>query len=142
MNKCPRCKLQQEGIYKCQYCGYDLTKYKKKPTKITLKRLKDIIGGLKKGQIVASNKRSKLRSMNNADKAVKVADNGGTRSGTDRRKTRYLTYFPEKRSDRDRRKGFDRRSPITGRRGSERRVSLNHRETYPIERRGIFRKQS
>ncbi len=71
-----------------------------------------------------------------------MADNGETRSGTDRRKHRYITYFPEKRSGRDRRKGFDRRSPIARRRWSERRVSLNHREPYTMEHRNIFRKQS
>jgi hypothetical protein len=64
-----------------------------------------------------------------------MADNGGTRSGTDRRENRYITYFPERRSGRDRRKGFDRRSPIARRRGSERRNSLNHREPHSIERR-------
>lgn len=62
-----------------------------------------------------------------------MADNGGIRSGTDRRKHGYIIDFPEKRSGRDRRKGFDRRSPITRRRGSERRNSLNHREPYSIE---------
>jgi hypothetical protein len=36
-----------------------------------------------------------------------MTDNGGTRLGTDRRKHRYITYFQEKRSGRDRRKGFD-----------------------------------
>lgn len=71
-----------------------------------------------------------------------MTDNGGTRLGTDRRKHRYINYFPEKRSGRDRRKGFDRRSPIARRRGVERRVSLNRREPYPIEHRGIFRIQS
>ena len=30
MNKCPRCNLPQNGFYKCQYCGYVLTKYIKK----------------------------------------------------------------------------------------------------------------
>jgi hypothetical protein len=50
MNKCPRCKLPQEEIYKCQYCGYDLKKkYRKSYIKITRKRLKDISGGSKKG---------------------------------------------------------------------------------------------
>jgi len=48
MNKCPRCELPQEGIYKCQYCGYDLTKDKKRHIKITRKKVKDILGGLKK----------------------------------------------------------------------------------------------
>jgi hypothetical protein len=49
MKKCPRCKLPQNGIYKCQYCGYDLPQDKKRHVKITRKRVKDIIGGLKKG---------------------------------------------------------------------------------------------
>jgi hypothetical protein len=65
-----------------------------------------------------------------------MTNNSGTRSGTDRRKHGYIIYFPEKRSGRDRRKGFDRRSRIARRRGSERRNSLNHREPYSIERRG------
>jgi hypothetical protein len=118
MNKCPRCKLPQEGIYKCQYCGYDLIKDKKRHIKKTRKRLKDIIGGLKKGQIVSSNIKSKVRSMNTTDKKLKMADNGGTRSGTDRRKYRYITFYPEKRSGEERRKGYDRRIPIARRRGS------------------------
>lgn len=66
-------------------------------------------------------------------------DNGGTRSGTDRRKFQYTAFVPEQRSGMDRRKGFDRRSRIARRRGAERRVSLNHRGPYPIERRDAFR---
>ena len=71
-----------------------------------------------------------------------MTDRGGTRSGTDRRKFQYTDYIPEKRSGRDRRRGFDRRSLIARRRGSERKVSLHHREPYRIERKGIFREQS
>jgi len=71
-----------------------------------------------------------------------MTDNGGTRTGSDRRKFQYTAHIPEKRSGRDRRKGFDRRSPMPRRRRSERRVSLNHRETYPIECRDLFRTQS
>jgi hypothetical protein len=48
MDKCPRCKLPQDGMYKCQYCGYDFTKDKKKHVKINIKKMKDIIGGFKK----------------------------------------------------------------------------------------------
>ena len=70
-----------------------------------------------------------------------MTDRVGTRSGIDRRKFHYTDYIPEKRSGRDRRKGFDRRSPIARRRGSERRTNLNHRRPYPIEQRGISRKQ-
>ena len=66
-------------------------------------------------------------------------DNGGTRLGPDRRKFKYTAYIPEKRSGRDRRKGFDRRSPITRRRGTERRSILNKRGLYPVERRDMFK---
>ena len=51
-----------------------------------------------------------------------MKDNGGARSGTDRRKYQYSAYAAEKRSGKDRRKGFDRRSPIARRKGSERRI--------------------
>jgi len=66
-------------------------------------------------------------------------EKGGTRTGKDRRRFNYTAYIPEKRSGRDRRKGFDRRSTIARRRGSERRVSLNKREKFPIERKGAFK---
>lgn len=63
--------------------------------------------------------------MNNTEKELKVANNGGIRSGIDRRKCLDTNFFPERRSGRDRRKGFDRRSPIARRKGSERRVRIN-----------------
>jgi hypothetical protein len=68
-----------------------------------------------------------------------MGDKGGTRTGTDRRKFHYTACIPEKRSGRDRRKGFDRRSSIGRRGGSERRVSLNKREIYPLERKDAFK---
>jgi hypothetical protein len=71
-----------------------------------------------------------------------MQDNGGTRSGSDRRKFQYTDCIPEKRSGRDRRKGFDRRSPTPRRRGSERRVSLNHQARYPLGRIDAFKTQS
>lgn len=71
-----------------------------------------------------------------------MQDNGGTRLGNDRRKFRYTDYIPEKRSGRDRRKGFDRRSPTPRRRGFERRVGLNQQARYPIERIDVFKTQS
>ena len=104
MIKCPRCKLPQTGIYKCQYCGYNLEKYNKKPTTIIRKRLKDIIGGFKKDQIVSSNKKSNVHSMNYVGKAEKSTDNFGSRAGTDRRKQKYTIDFSERRSGMDRRK--------------------------------------
>ena len=50
-----------------------------------------------------------------------MVDNGGTRLGIDRRIFEYSAYIPERRSGRDRRKGFDRRNSIVPRRDSERR---------------------
>ena len=50
-----------------------------------------------------------------------IVDNGGTRLGIDRRIFEYSAYIPERRSGRDRRKGFDRRNSIVLRRDSERR---------------------
>ncbi len=50
MGKCPRCKLPHDGMYKCQYCGYDLTKDKKKHAKINIKKMKDIIGATRNGR--------------------------------------------------------------------------------------------
>ncbi len=82
---------------------------------------------------------TKVRSMYKMDKELKMTDNGGTRLGIDRRKFEYTAYIPERRSGMSRRKGFDRRSPISQKRKSERRVILNHREQYPTERRAVFR---
>jgi hypothetical protein len=41
---------------------------------------------------------------------TKFVDNGGRRSGVDRRQYSYTTHVPERRSDKDRRNGKDRRS--------------------------------
>jgi hypothetical protein len=59
-----------------------------------------------------------------------MQDNGGTRSGNERREFQYTDYIPEKRSGRERRKGFDRRSPTPRRRGAERRVSPGQQARY------------
>ena len=40
------------------------------------------------------------------------ADNGGRRTGIDRRKFFYAAYLPERRSGEDRRNGLDRRSLV------------------------------
>lgn len=73
------------------------------------------------------------------NKRQKIADNGGTRAGTDRRKFQYTVYIPERRSGRDRRKGLDRRDPIIYKKRAEQRFSLYHREPWPIERREVFK---
>ena len=69
----------------------------------------------------------------------KLADNGGTRLGIAKRKFHYITHVPKKRSGIERRKGFDRRSLIARGIGADFRDSLNHRGSYPIERRDAFR---
>jgi hypothetical protein len=38
-----------------------------------------------------------------------LPDNGGRRSGTDRREFSYTSYIPERRSGKERRRGLDRR---------------------------------
>jgi hypothetical protein len=57
----------------------------------------------------------------------KINDNGGTRSGKDRRKDSMKKYIPDRRSGRDRRDGLDRRTDFGKRREIERRDQL--RET-------------
>jgi hypothetical protein len=42
------------------------------------------------------------------------ADNGGRRSGRDRRQFSYTMYLPERRSGEERRSGLDRRKPRYG----------------------------
>jgi hypothetical protein len=39
-----------------------------------------------------------------------IADNGGRRSGIDRRQFSYSEHIPERRDDKDRRSGVDRRN--------------------------------
>ena len=85
---------------------------------------------------------AKVRSTYKVVNELKMIDNGGNRLGIDRREFEYTAYIPEKRSGMDRRKEFDRRGPITWRRESERRFSSNHRESWPIERRDVFKTQS
>ena len=104
MNQCPRCKLPQGGIYKCQYCGYDISVYNKKSIKIIRKKLSNIIGRLKERRIALRPKRSKAHSLNTVRKVSKRAGSGERRSRTDRRKLKYTTYYPERRSGLDRRK--------------------------------------
>jgi hypothetical protein len=119
LNNCPRCNLPQEGVYSCQYCGYVFAKHEKKFARALRNRLKDIFPTFKKETKAPSKKRSTLK------------DNGGTRSGTDRRKYRFRNYYPENRSGRDRRKGIDRRRKVARKRWVERRFSLNHEIPYP-----------
>jgi DNA-binding XRE family transcriptional regulator len=44
-----------------------------------------------------------------SDMDLLIKDNGGRRSGIDKRQFKYSKYIPEQRSDKDRRNGLDRR---------------------------------
>ena len=68
---------------------------------------------------------TEARAFYNIKMELKLADNGGTRTGIDRRKFHYTTYIPEKRSGMDRRRGFDRRRLVKQRVDDERRSILN-----------------
>lgn len=81
----------------------------------------------------------KVRPFFNMRMELKIADNGGTRSGIDRRKFHYTAYAPEKRSGIDRRKGFDRRRLLDRDIRADYGNSLNQRKPYRSERRDIFR---
>lgn len=52
---------------------------------------------------------------------IRLLDNGGRRSGTDRRRFSYTVHIPESRSNIDRRKGLDRR-------GSQRKYTKHIKE--------------
>lgn len=63
-----------------------------------------------------------------------IKDNGGSRSGIERRQIVYNGCIPERRSGKDRRKGVDRRSGFGQKRCHEDPANL-----YPVERRDHFR---
>ena len=52
---------------------------------------------------------------------ARLPDNGGRRSGIDRRRFSYTGHIPERRAESDRRSGLDRRSVFDRRSGLDRR---------------------
>ena len=64
-----------------------------------------------------------------------IEDNGGSRSGVERREFEYTESIPERRSGRERRKGVDRRFGLGQQRGDQ-----NPGDLLPIERRDQFRR--
>jgi len=54
---------------------------------------------------------------------LRLPDNGGRRSGIERRRFQYSSHIPERRSGYDRRSGIDRRT-------RERRKSLDRRAAF------------
>ncbi len=64
---------------------------------------------------------AKIRHLYNTKLELTIHDKGGNRIGIDRRRFEYTAFIPERRSGKDRRKGFDRRNSIVIRKESERR---------------------
>ena len=63
----------------------------------------------------------KVHPLGNMKMELKMFDNGGKRTGIDRRIFEYSACIPERRLCRDRRKGYDRRNSMVRRGESERR---------------------
>ena len=72
---------------------------------------------------------------------IRIKDNGGARSGIDRRQTPGESDNSERRSGQDRREGFDRRTGTDRRRTNDRRLSHNFWDSEIIERRESLRKK-
>ncbi len=68
--------------------------------------------------------------MSGLDNLIAFIDNGGTRSGSERRHSSAIEHRPERRIQYDRRSGADRRR------------SLNQKRNKGKERRTIFVEQS
>lgn len=62
--------------------------------------------------------------MSGADKEVFLSDNGGRRSGYDRRQFSYSDHIPERRANDDRRNGMDRRTGVGTKFSTERRAAF------------------
>lgn len=69
-----------------------------------------------------------------------ILDNGGARSGKERRHNTEGFSGGEKRSGKDRRRDFDRRSGLTRRNTPDRRNTNLYWDGSRIERRDAFRK--
>ena len=78
--------------------------------------------------------------MDVTENEVTIPDNGGTRSGQDRRKITKPFEGENKRSGKDRRKGGDRRSGMTRRQKPDRRNQDAYWDGNRIERRDALRK--
>ena len=73
------------------------------------------------------------------DAEVTIHDNGGTRSGLDRRKNEKKYLGTERRSGEDRRKTPDRRNGLTRQQTPDRRIKNPYWDGTRIERRDAFR---
>jgi hypothetical protein len=80
------------------------------------------------------------RDVKKARVVFTLTENGGRRSGIDRRQMSYAGHIPERREGKDRRTGQDRRSETDRRSGEERRTYAMHRDDV-IARFGLERRK-
>lgn len=78
--------------------------------------------------------------MDKTDEDVAIHDNGGSRSGKDRRQNQVTFQGEERRFGEDRRHQDDRRSGLTRRQKVDRRNTTPSWDGSRIERRDAFRK--
>ena len=76
--------------------------------------------------------------MKKAEIEFNLDDNGGRRSGIDRRRFLYAGHIPERRLTSDRRKGIDRRSGYDRRDFLSQETDSKERRSY-IDRRSAFK---
>ena len=74
--------------------------------------------------------------VSNSPVELKFRDNGGRRSGVDRRQFSYTGHIPERRAGEDRRSRVDRRYGEDRRNGNDKTVEINRRSG--LERRAAF----
>jgi hypothetical protein len=80
------------------------------------------------------------KDLNLVDDVVTIRDNGGSRSGQDRRQNKRVFHGEDKRSGEERRQTKDRRSGLTRRQKPDRRNTSPYWDGSRIERRDAFRK--
>jgi hypothetical protein len=76
----------------------------------------------------------RLADATESEPWLSFADNGGRRSGLERRTFAYSSHIPERRSGKDRRSGIDRRKGLNPKISNDRRakwppVEPNHRRS-------------
>ena len=74
--------------------------------------------------------------VSNSPVEIRLRDNGGRRSGIDRRRFLYTDHIPERRAGEERRRGVDRRSGEDRRNGNDQPLEVNRRSG--LDRRAAF----
>jgi hypothetical protein len=72
MTKCPRCKLPQEEMYRCLYCGYKLPQGRRGHIKLTCNKLNSLIVRFKIDQNNSDKIGSNSQSINYSERRFKM----------------------------------------------------------------------